>query len=317
MFCKICKGESVLFLDNMYDDRHGYDDYFSLYRCGHCGFIQTVPEIDDGHIQELYSRYYPRDTFNVDEIVNTVYKLPSRFKIYLSGMSSGCHFLCEPGKRVLDIGCGRCDSIRYLLLKGCDAYGVEPDMNINPIIDRLGLKVKVGLLDVNEYKKGFFDIITMSQVLEHVSDPVAYIKRLRRILSGHGKIIMSFPNAGSLLAKVTGRRWVNYHIPYHINHFNRKSVEILAEKAGYIIENIRYVTPNRWLGYQIYHLFFRAKKGEKNPFWSRTGESRIIEKPFLLLIGAFEWVWFTGLPARLLDMFRQGESLVVTLRNKK
>lgn len=300
----------------MYDDRHGYDGVFSLYKCVSCGFLQTVPELEEKQIQEIYTKYYPRDTFDVAETVNRRFKLPSKFEIYRKGMATACHFLCEPGKRVLDIGCGRCDSVRYLLLMGCDAYGVEPDNNIKPIVERLGLKVKVGLLDVRDYPEGNFDFITMSQVLEHVHDPVGYLAKLRPVLADNGRIIISFPNAGSLLARMAGRRWEHYHIPYHINHFNRQSVEKLADKAGYQIEEIRYVTPNRWLGYQIYHLLYRAKRGEKNPFWSRTNKYGIVEKVIVLGLGVIERLELLGIIARGLDLICQGESLVVIAGKK-
>ena len=314
MRCKICNHEMEVFLRDVYDNRHGYDGYFSLYKCCDCGFIQTEPAPSPGLIQEIYTRYYPRDTLDIDKIVNKVLKLPSKLKIYKRGMATYCHFLCEPGKRVLDIGCGHCDSIRYLSLMGCDAYGVEPDTNIKPIVERLGLKVKIGLLDVNDYRKGFFDIITMSQVLEHVHDPVGYLKKLRRILADDGKIIMSFPNADSLLARWTGRKWINYHVPYHLNHFTRRSVEILAHKAGYRVEKIKYVTPNRWLGYQIYDLLFQAKRGEPSPFWSRTKNYTPLEKIVTFFIGAAERFDLLFLFARGLDLIKRGEALVVTLR---
>ncbi len=75
--CKICGGGLVPFLDNMFDDRHGYPGSFEIKRCPDCGFGQTVPEIPEAEISEIYTDYYPRKNVKQEDIKKEPPKLMS------------------------------------------------------------------------------------------------------------------------------------------------------------------------------------------------------------------------------------------------
>ncbi|MGO7594081.1 hypothetical protein AB9E13_33445, partial [Rhizobium leguminosarum] len=78
----------------------------------------------------------------------------------------------------------------------------------------------------------------------------------------HGRGIMAFPNTGSFHQKIWKDRWINWHIHYHQNHFNRTSFTKLDGKFGYKVENVRTVTPNLWSVLQLRTARERKQEGK-------------------------------------------------------
>lgn len=157
--CKICGSKTVLAMKGLFDDRHGYPGRFDIYRCEGCGFCQTVPEIPEDKIGEIYTRYYPRKgLINIEELKRQpVTLLPERQRWWL-GVNNTAHYHIKAGTRVLDIGCGDCTSVREIEATGAEGYGIEPDQNIRPIVEALGLKVHIGLFDEIPYPDNFLII---------------------------------------------------------------------------------------------------------------------------------------------------------------
>ena len=74
----------------------------------------------------------------------------------------------------------------------------------------------------------------MNQVLEHFPDPDIGLKVLTKKLKTNGKIIIVIPNANSLW-KIgpIGRKWINWHVPYHLHHFNEKNFRKMINRCGF------------------------------------------------------------------------------------
>ncbi len=102
------------------------------------------------------------------------------------------------GKRVLDIGCaGGAMGSAMLEAGATEVVGVE----IVPEAAKLAREklTAVYQLDLEKlpelpYPDGHFDVITFADVLEHVRDPVAVLKHLRRYVKNEGTIVCSIPN---------------------------------------------------------------------------------------------------------------------------
>ncbi len=216
------------------------------------------------------------------------------------------------GATVLDVGCGDCSSILELKQKGCEAHGIEPDENIRDLVRNFDLSVHIGLYSETSYPHQYFDYITMSQVLEHVPDPQALLKSFHSILKAQGRIILSVPNIDSRLRKKHQERWLNWHLPYHLNHFSKKSLLSLAESAGYRVEKIKTLTPNLWYSLQKLLAAFPAEVGKKAPFFN--GEAW--ESPRLSYWDRFVQK-LAFLRLRWADFCMQGESFLVFLEKKR
>src|SRR5262249_2098010 len=128
--------------------------------------------------------------------------------------------------------------------------------------------VHVGLFDPSVYSPGFFDYVTMDQVIEHMRDPIETLRGVRTVLRPGGTAILTTPNAASLPARLFGRRWINWHTPYHIQFFTPTSIRRAADAAGLEVAQIDTITSSEWVSYQWIHLLTYPAAGSTSAFWT-------------------------------------------------
>lgn len=310
MKCIVCGGKSSLFYRSMFDDRYGAPGYYSVYICNKCGFGRISPILKVKEIPEFYKRYYPLSSVNLKKIIKMA-EIPSELISWLIGTDNITHRYITKDSNVLDIGSGSGVSLLEIKKMEAHAYGVEPDPNAQKIAKSLKLKVFNGFVNDNPFPKIKFDFVTGSQVIEHEPDPLHFLLAAKKKLKNNGKIILSFPNSGSLYKKIFARKWINWHIPYHINFFTKESFTKLAKKAGLRIIYIRTITPNIWTVLQIGMLFVKSDEGIRNPLWT-VGDSGIFSK----LINFLLFILITP-TNRLFDFLGIGDSILVILKNDK
>lgn len=144
-------------------------------------------------------------------------------------------------------------------------YGVELDEKAAAL--QSTFNVKVGPFDPADYQKDFFDFITLDQVVEHVPNPIAFIKDASEVLKPAGFIILSTPNAGGWGRKAFGAKWVHWHVPYHRHFFTRSSLGKAARACGLNVVRHETITDSLWLHFQWMHLLYYPSAGEPSEFW--------------------------------------------------
>ena len=313
MHCPICAASTANFRPDLYDDRYGYPDQFALMRCKNCGHAFLGCDFTPDQLTALYTDYYPRKTFDLDQCKPHAEKSGS--KAWLDGLDSSAFRWVPKNVRVLDVGCGFGQSLAYYAARGCDVYGVEADENIRRVVEKFGYKVHVGLFDDKIYEENFFDYVTMDQVLEHVTDPLSTLRGIGRILKPGGSAILSLPNANGWGAKTFGRHWINWHTPYHLQFFSRHSMQLAAQQAGLVVAEARTVTNSEWLYYQWIHLITYPNAGEPSSFWSPTqGGLSVLQRVALRLLGLMHKTKINHLITRLFDGLGWGDNFVFVLR---
>ncbi len=85
------------------------------------------------------------------------------------------------------------------------------------------------------YKKNYFDIITMWDVLEHLKEPEKTLKEINRILRKNGVLIIETLNTNTLCNRVYRENWPLYYPPYHIYYFNNKMIRNILNHSGFKI----------------------------------------------------------------------------------
>lgn len=135
--------------------------------------------------------------------------------------------------RILDLGCW----VGFLLSeaegRGWRAEGVEPSsFAVNYARERLGLSVQQAELLEAELEPASYSAIVMADVIEHLIDPAAALRRCRGLLAPGGKLALVLPDAGSPLARLMGKRWWSV-IPTHVQYFTRASLTRLLEREGF------------------------------------------------------------------------------------
>jgi methionine biosynthesis protein MetW len=151
-------------------------------------------------------------------------------------------------KKILDIGCGR-GTLAHFIDFDIDFYGVDISENAIFEANKIYIDAKQINLDADEipYDNNFFDIAIALDVLEHVYDPLAVIKKIFRVLKSDGKFILSTPN---ILYEKYLKDFVHTRnfpktsadqLPYdggHIHFFTYKDIYQLLEKSGFKVTAI-------------------------------------------------------------------------------
>ncbi|MCM3901720.1 MAG: class I SAM-dependent methyltransferase [Pyrinomonadaceae bacterium] len=265
-------------------------------------------------LRDLYSNYYPRATFDLEWYQPHEEKFG--LKAWLAGEKSSAFHWVPRNVRVLDIGCGFGASLGYHTARGCDVYGVEADENIRRVAEKFGYKVYVGPFDDSKYEAEFFDYVTMDQVIEHVTDPLSTLRGVARILKSGGTAILSTPNAGGWGAKFFGRHWINWHAPYHMQFFSRRSMQLSAEQAGLVVAEAKMITNSDWLRCQWIHLVSYPKLGEPSRFWLPNHDGMRMTFLQRRFIRAMHEMKINHLLTRVFDSVGLGDNYVFALKKQ-
>ena len=313
--CRICESESGFqLMRDLYDDRYGYPGYFSLLRCDVCGHVFLDVELDANQIADMYSNYYPRSEFSVDQ--HKPHVEYGGFRAWLNGARYSTFRWVPKNVRVLDIGCGFGESLGYHKSRGCEVYGVEADDNIRRVADQFGYNVHVGLFDSSLYQQNFFDYVTMSQVIEHVEDPVSTLAAITGILKPGGLAILSTPNLNGWGVRVFRQYWINWHVPYHLHYFTEKTMRDIAAKSGLILETVETVTPSQWLYEQLIHLFTYPSHSVASGYWTYSNRWTFVQRVVLKIFWVMNKLRITHLLTRCFDALGVGDNKIYFLRKK-
>jgi SAM-dependent methyltransferase len=98
---------------------------------------------------------------------------------------------------------------------------------------RYGIHVEVGSLPDLNYPEGKYDVVAMSQVIEHVPDPATLLRECRRVLRPGGRLVLSTPNARSVAHRTYGRHWRGLEPPRHQHVFSPAALERCARDCGF------------------------------------------------------------------------------------
>lgn len=313
MACPVCAQEHLDELYTLCDDRYGYPDDVCLTVCKDCGHKFADPPLGADVLQTLYTGYYQRDT--IDPAQFKPYKAPGGLLSWLNGDFSSAARWVPNDVRVLDIGCGLGANVAFHADRGCEAHGIDADANVRFVAEKFGLNVRVGVFESKDYKPDYFDFVTMDQVIEHVSNPVATLTDVRKVLKPNGYLIMSTPNANGWGARLFGRKWLNWHVPYHQQFIFGRSMNLLAQKTGFVVERMSTITRSAWLIYQLAHLLTYPAQGVPSIFWApKKNRLRLDQVVMLKLVMATRLTLVPQLVTRLFDSVGLGDNYLIVLK---
>jgi SAM-dependent methyltransferase len=325
MSCPICKGGLFLPGAEIFDDRYGESNRYQLARCVGCGHVATAPRLRESDLSTLYGTFYPRKNIVADDVTLEAGKVKRPFAglvRWWNGTDNQGQYSVRSGEVMLDVGCGSGTSLLEAKALGATAYGIEADPNVKAISTALGLTIHFGSLQDYPFPEHSFDLIVMNQVIEHLPEPDLALEMLRERLTSNGRMVLVFPNTSSLLRRLSGNRWINWHIPYHLHHFDRKSFERMARNCGFEVVRARTITPNVWTLLQLRASRYTPELGQPSSIWSVTNRSDAAtgdnSKGYLLrTLLRFSVLSTFAIVNRVVDALNMGDSLLVELRRSR
>ncbi len=156
-------------------------------------------------------------------------------------------------RRILDIGCASGQFGALLKTRSaCEVIGIE----VNPVAaerarGRLD-SVLVGDVEVMSlpFAEHHFDCIVCADVLEHLRDPNAILKKIRGLLSPTGVLIISIPNVQFIQMLHDAARGYWTYVPAgildqtHLRFFTCNEIQRLLQATGFSLEHCQPIIPN-------------------------------------------------------------------------
>ena len=135
----------------------------------------------------------------------------------------------KPQTRWLDFGCGNGGLVRHgLQHKVCDMIGYDQ----GAVVD-LARQRGVAILHEEDLDAldGTCDVVTAIEVLEHLTDPMIVLRRIRRLLKPGGVFFYTTGNARPFRGKILS--W-NYVLPeIHVSFFEPETLSVALREAGF------------------------------------------------------------------------------------
>jgi len=166
---------------------------------------------------------------------------------------------------VLDVGCGSGKLVRFLRARDVEAYGVEP---ATALFDRFLAGDPWFFRSVDAAADAIgrsCPVVIAVDVLEHVADPVAFLRALRAVAAPRGLVVISTPDAGSLVARALGPRWHHCN-RFHLSLLCEPTLARAAADANLRVGAVRRPGRVRSLGYVSRYLV-EFGLGRRSPGW--------------------------------------------------
>jgi 2-polyprenyl-3-methyl-5-hydroxy-6-metoxy-1,4-benzoquinol methylase len=134
----------------------------------------------------------------------------------------------SPTTRWLDLGCGVGGLVRHLRSRGLDGVIGSDEGWGADVAKAAGLPVlDTGQLD---QQAGTFDVVTSIEVLEHVIDPLEFLRRVARLLAPGGVFVLTTGNVERVRGELAAWRYVNPDV--HITFLGPVALTRAYEQVG-------------------------------------------------------------------------------------
>ncbi len=148
----------------------------------------------------------------------------------------------KPTGRFLDVGCNMGMLLRLVRSMGWTGIGVEPSATLATLAtERFHLDVYNCFLNqVPAKEHGAFDIVALSDVFEHITEPLPFLADAAKFLKPDGLLYIKVPNARwnsfkQAMLKLRGRVpkqgvWDSYE---HVVHYTDQTLRKMLDRAGF------------------------------------------------------------------------------------
>jgi len=154
-------------------------------------------------------------------------------------------------KSVLEVGCAAGHVTKVLTERGCTVVGMERDPDAARSAGTWARRVVVGDVEEDdawaELGEEHFDAVMLGDVLEHLRDPLATLRRAVRHVAPGGMVTISLPNIAhgdvrmALLRGTFPYRETGLLDRTHLRFFTRETMRELCAEAGLVIVDTKRV----------------------------------------------------------------------------
>jgi 2-polyprenyl-3-methyl-5-hydroxy-6-metoxy-1,4-benzoquinol methylase len=200
-----------------------------LVKCRGCGFQYVSPRLRSDLVFDSYA---------AGEDPTYVSQLSARERTFDAALGEIEAALGRKG-RLLDIGTAAGAFVAAADKRGWSAEGCEPNRWLARWgASHYGITIRQGSVFDQGYEPGSFDVVTLWDVIEHTPDPRHMLEHCRTLLKPGGLLVVNYPDIGSWIARVMGRRWL-FLSSVHLYYFDRRTMRRMLETTGFAMTAVR------------------------------------------------------------------------------
>jgi SAM-dependent methyltransferase len=237
--CKVCGGKNIAPFQNPRIQRLPYD----FYLCGDCEFIFVHPMPDPAaYYTELEMPDFGAGVWNEN---------------YLEAIRKHTN---NKG-RLLELGFGNASFLKLAHDAGWEVYGADLNASlVRHATEVLRLpNIVCGTIEEIGYAPGYFDVVAAFNFIEHVPDPRATLRSIKRILRPGGLVVLLCPNLEGIYHLLVEHifpdsdplnlTWVP---PDHVGYFNKRNLRLLIENEGFtVVGDESHLTSDLWWQHEM------------------------------------------------------------------
>ena len=220
---------------------------FSIDWCKDCGtaFMNPRPKFEY-LMTNVYSTsgHGLTEPISLDSVLTSEREYPNATRDAKTLVSVALRYLdapCGP-KKALDVGSGYGFFSKAALEAGFEVTAVNPGRWENIIYRQLTGHEPIKEAFEHVEFDTHFDLVLMSQVLEHMHDPRAVLEKVARLLAERGVVAIAVPNFHWVLVRLLRERensvlWV----PEHLNYLTEAGLRALLISTGFSVLEVRHV----------------------------------------------------------------------------
>jgi len=228
--CYLC-GKSKL---KIIREKLRYDIKRNVLQCQNCGIVYLEPKAEN--LENFYKEDY-RKLYT--PVIGKILESKQIFNIYLPFQQSKVDLIKDKlnlQMKALDIGCSTGHFLYTLRPYVKEVIGIEFNKENAEFVNKvLGIKVYTESVENTNIPLEHFDLITAFQVLEHIDEPLEFLRTISKYLKPDGSLFLEVPNIDDALMSLYGIEsygdfW--FREP-HIFNYSPKTLSLLLEKAGF------------------------------------------------------------------------------------
>jgi 2-polyprenyl-3-methyl-5-hydroxy-6-metoxy-1,4-benzoquinol methylase len=201
---------------------------FRMVRCSSCQFIFLNPRPTVESLHDFYQQYLPEEEASIES-----WKKMMRL-VFLRAADLLKRF--KRNGRLLDVGAGFGFFLAEMKNRGWEAAGVEISQKaLDHARNVLGLTVHPGPLEKVDFPDNHFDAVTGFYIIEHLPQPMTFLRECHRILKPGGLLLLRYPHTTPIKNLLHFFNIENrlYDLPAHLSDFSPKMIQGCLERIGF------------------------------------------------------------------------------------